>query len=249
MGEESVALAPPDQDPRSSLTTPAYHDVDHHEPGPELHRIDEDYLATWPPRAQQLLRAARRLLVKKGFDALRWEAIAKEAGVQKSLIRYYFGDTTGLLRALLRLVSQDATLWLVDKVEAMPDGPARLRSLVYGSMELIKNAQYLAFLDILPHALRDDKLRGPIVELYRWWREMDMRCLGVTPTQDNVKELEAISSLVVAAVDGIAIQSALDPEGYDPAPAFAKLEQAIGLLLGPYHAAVTPPLVDDGGCT
>ncbi len=238
-------MAPRDQESHSFHTTP---DTPEDQPGAgsELHRIDEDYLATWPPRAQKLLRAARRLLVKKGFDALRWEAIAKEAGVQKSLIRYYFGDTTGLLRALLRLVSQDATLWLVERVEEMPDGPARLRSLVYGSMELIKNAQYLAFLDILPHALRDEKLRGPIVELYRWWREMDMRCLGVTPTQDNVKELEAISSLVVAAVDGIAIQSALDPEGYDPAPAFSKLEQAIGLLLKPYHSAVAPPEADGG---
>lgn len=210
----------------------------------ELQRIDEDYLATWPPRAQKLLRAARRLLVKKGFDALRWEAIANEAGVQKSLIRYYFGDTTGLLRALLRLVSQDATLWLVAKAGEMPEGRERLESLVSGAVELTQNPQYLAFLDILPHALRDEKLRAPIAELYRWAREMDMRCLGVPPNQDNVKELEAIASLFAAAVDGIAIQAALDPEGYDPAPAFTKLERAMMLLLADLRPDSEAPFAD-----
>lgn len=194
-------------------------------------RLDEDYLATLPAPAQKLLRAARRLLIKKGFDALRWESIAREAGVQKSLIRYYFRDKAGLLRALLHLVSRDALLWLVEKAEALPQGPARIHAHVEGTRELTRNPQFLSFLDVLPHALRDQELRPPIAELYRWAREMNLRCFGVPVTQENVKDLEALASLFVAAADGIAIQAALDPDGYDPEPAFRKLEQATRLLL------------------
>lgn len=206
----------------------------------ELNRMDEDYLATWPMPAQKLLRAARRLLVNKGYDALRWEAIAREAGVQKSLIRYYFRDTTGLLRALLRLVSQDATLWMVDRVQRLPQGPARIKALVSGTRELTRNRQFLSFLDVLPHAFRNDSLRAPLAELYSWARDVHVRNFGVERTEDNARDLEAIASLCMAAADGIAIQATLDPDRYDPEPAFAKLERVLQVLLDEANAAREP---------
>lgn len=193
--------------------------------------LSQDYLATIPPPAQKLLRAARRLLIRKGFGALSWESIAKEAGVQKSLIRYYFHDKAGLLRALLQVVSRDALAWLVDQAEALPQGPARIQAHVAATLELTRNPQFLSFLDIVPQALRQEELRPPMAELYRWAREMNVRCFGLPVTQDNVQDLEAVASLFMAATDGIAIQAALDPEGYDPVPAFNKLEQATRLLL------------------
>lgn len=201
-----------------------------------LQQSTEDYLQGLPQPAQKLLRAARRLLIRRGFDALRWESIAREAGVQRSLIRYYFGDKAGLLRALLRVLSQDALLWLVAQAEALPQGPARIHAHVAGTIKLTQNPQFLSFLDIVPQALRKEELRPPIAELYRWAREMNIRCFGVTVTQDNVKDLEALASLFVAAADGLAIQAALDPDGYDPAPAFEKLEQAARLVLETQNA-------------
>jgi AcrR family transcriptional regulator len=193
--------------------------------------MSESYLATLSPSAQKLLRAARRLLIRKGFDSLRWEAIAREARVQKSMIRYYFGDTVGLLRALLRLVIQDATMWLVEQSEQLPEGQARIHAHVEGMQQLTRNPQFLSFFDIVPKAFRDEKLRPPMAEMYRWVRSMNLRCFGVPVNEYNVKELEAVASLFVAASDGIAIQAALDPQGYDPEPAFRELEQAVTFLL------------------
>jgi AcrR family transcriptional regulator len=211
--------------------------------GPD--EMSESYLATLSPSAQKLLRAARRLLVRKGFDALRWEAIAREARVQKSMIRYYFGDTVGLLRALLRLVIQDATMWLVEQSEQLPEGPARIHAHLQGMKQLIRNPQFLSFFDIVPKAFRDEKLRPPMAELYRWVRDINLRCFGVPVNETNVKELEAVASLFVAASAGIAIQAALDPEGYDPEPAFRELEKALTFLLeektgGSIHQAPPP---------
>ena len=60
---------------------------------------------------------------------------------------------------------------------------------------------------------------------------MNQTCFGVEPTPENEGDLSALASLFLAAADGIAIQAALDPEGYDAGPVFAKLEQALRLLL------------------
>jgi hypothetical protein len=70
-----------------------------------------------------------------------------------------------------------------------------------------------------------------LAEAYRSYRRMNEECLGVQPTPENSADLDALASLFSAAADGIAIQTALDPDGYDPAPAFAMLERAFRLLL------------------
>jgi AcrR family transcriptional regulator len=191
----------------------------------------EDYLSTLPPRAQGLLRAARRLLIEKGYDALRWERIAAEAGEQKSLIRYYFKDKAGLISALLRVLAYDATVWMVERSDELPAGPERISTHVAAAQELTRHPEFISFFDVLPHALRDQELRPQIAELYAWYREMNLRGFGVAPSPENRADLEATASLFLAAADGIAIQAALDPGRYDPRPAFAKLERALRLLL------------------
>jgi len=206
--------------------------------GNEVEIPREDYLSTLPPSAQSLLRAARRLLIEQGFDALRWERIAKEAGVQKSLIRYYFKDKAGLISALLRVLEYDATVRLVQQSEALPAGAERILAHVQGTRELSRRPEFMSFFDVFPHALRDDELRTQIAELYRWYREMNLQGFGVASTPANRADLEATASLFLAAADGIAIQAALDPEEYDSGPAFAKLEHALELLLA--EAAQNP---------
>ena len=54
------------------------------------------------PRASILLEAARRILLRDGLSHVTYEEIAKESGETQSLIRYYFGDKAGLLRALIQ---------------------------------------------------------------------------------------------------------------------------------------------------
>ena len=46
-----------------------------------------------------ILGAARRLLLRGGREALRWDAIAAEAGRNKSAIKYCYGNKKGLVLA------------------------------------------------------------------------------------------------------------------------------------------------------
>jgi AcrR family transcriptional regulator len=190
-----------------------------------------------PPGALALLEAAKRLLMDRGFDALRLEAIAREAGVNKAMIRYYFGDKAGLVAALVDLLLHDATEALVTSAEALPRGDARVHTHVLGTRRMMDAPEFMAFFDVLPHALRDEELRRRIADLYVWYREMNIRCLGgddSLPTSggnEGMSRDAALAALFVAAIDGLAIQAALAPEGFDLGACLAALEEAMRSLL------------------
>ncbi len=190
-----------------------------------------------PPGALALLEAAKRLLMDRGFDSLRLEAIAREAGVNKAMIRYYFGDKAGLVAALVDLLLHDATEALVTSTEALPRGDARVHTHVVGTRRLMDAPEFMAFFDVLPHALRDEALRRRIADLYVWYREMNIRCLGgddslpISGGNEGMSRDAALAALFVAAIDGLAIQAALAPEGFDLGACLAALEEAMRSLL------------------
>lgn len=56
-----------------------------------------------PDTRERILEAARQHLAAKGFAGSSLRAIAREAGVDPSLISHYFGDKAGLLVATMEL--------------------------------------------------------------------------------------------------------------------------------------------------
>jgi Transcriptional regulator len=197
-----------------------------------------------------LLEAAKSLLMDRGFDALRLEAIAREAGVNKAMIRYYFGDKAGLVAALVDLLLHDATEALVTSAEALPRGDARVHSHVVGTRRMMEAPEFMAFFDVVPHALRDEELRGRIADLYVWYREMNIRCLGgdsspVSGGPEGMSRGAALAALFVAAIDGLAIQAALAPKGFDLGACLEVLEEAMRSLLDGHGGAASPAPTGD----
>jgi hypothetical protein len=106
--------------------------------------------------------------------------------------------------------------------------------------------EFMAFFDVLPHSLRDEKLRRRIADLYVWYREMNIRCLGVNDSSlpatapGAMPRSAALASLFVAAIDGLAIQAALAPNGFDLGACLEVLEEAMRSLLDGHAAAASP---------
>lgn len=206
-----------------------------------------------PPRALNLLEAARRLLIRKGYDGLTWSQIAEEAGESKSTIAYYFKDKNSLVLALLRLMGQAAAQRLAEQCESLPPGTHRLHAFLLGLRSLHQHPESLAFYDVLPHALRDQRMREQVAALYDWYKELNLRVLSldgaseatgsawheqsdVSPerseqTLSRNDTLEGIAWLLMAAVDGILIQEALKPTDYDSNLVHDQLEKSLVHLL------------------
>ncbi len=191
----------------------------------------EDPLASLPPVARNLLQAARRLLDRGGVGALRLQAIATEAGEAKGSIAYYFRNKAGLMAALVDYLAHDANLAVIRSTEALPIGEARIHALVDGESRILSDVQqFRAFFEILPHALRDDDLRPRVARLYDGYRETMLRCLGAADAEAR-ERLLPYAMLMIALVDGLAIQHALDPQAVDISPATRLWEDLIRTTL------------------
>lgn len=213
------------QKKRSAARLPRSHPSASQEEGVPIPR--NGAVSSMPPTAQKFLRAARHRLYEGGFDALRLEAIANEAGENRALIRYYFGGKDGLIAALVDMLTHDATVSLVERCEALPKGDERVHVYLDTVRGLVEDRDsFLTFYDVLPHAARDPELRRRIADLYTWYRDINERCLGVNRDSKDYKRLSALAMIVLAAVDGLAVQVLLEPD-LDVRGAFSLLESIV----------------------
>ncbi len=196
------------------------------EAGAVRHAPFEDPSLTLPEPANEIVQAARRLLLLGGWEALRVDAIVREAGRNKASVKYYFGNKQGLITALIDSLDHEQCLALAERTAAA-DGEERLSRYIIGQTELASDAEaFLLFFDVLPHVIRDEELRRRVAPLYEWYRHMNMVWLGLTDrvTDENRDRLRAFVALMVAVVDGLAIQASLQPEDFDVAASFDILE-------------------------
>jgi AcrR family transcriptional regulator len=192
----------------------------------------EDPMEALAPTAQRLLAAAQRLLASGGFEALKLSAIAREAGESKASIGYHFGNKAGLVTALVDSFAHDANRGLIEDSDDLPRGEERIHALIDGETRIAADAEsYQSFFEVLPHALRDDDLRERVAALYDGYRDTVLRCLDATDPAASA-QLRPFAMLMIAIVDGLAIQHGLDPEGADVTAATDLWER----LVRPYLA-------------
>jgi AcrR family transcriptional regulator len=175
----------------------------------------EDPMEALPPTAQRILAAARRLMNEGGFEALKLSAIAAEAGESKASIGYHFGNKDGLVTALVDSLAHESNRGLIDETTSVPAGEARVHALIDGETRIAADAEsFQSFFDVLPHAIRDPDLRERVAALYDGYRETVLRCLDAAGP-DAPAEMRPFAMLMIAIVDGLAIQHGLDPDGAD----------------------------------
>ncbi len=175
----------------------------------------EDPMQALPPTAQRLLAAAQRLLARDGFGALTLSAIAREAGESKASIGYHFGNKDGLITALVDSLTHDANRELIQDSSELPRAGERLHALIDGETRIAADAEaFQSYFEVLPHALREPALRQRVAALYDGYRDTVLRSLGADDGAVR-EELRPFAMLMIAIVDGLAIQHGLDPQDAD----------------------------------
>lgn len=176
----------------------------------------DDPVDALPPVARTILDAARRLLAEGGYEALTLSAIAEAAEEPKASIGYYFGNKDGLVVALVDVLTHEANRALLAETEGLPMGEQRLHALIDGEVRIADDLEtFRSFFAILPYALRDERLRGRVAALYEGYRETVLRCVAAADEGDLRRGMLPFAMLMIAIVDGLAIQHGLDPEGVD----------------------------------
>ncbi len=177
-----------------------------------------------PEAAANLVRAARTIVVRDGLRGLNFDAIAAEAGEYRAAVRYYFGTKRNLIAALVSSLTLQATADQVAGVaERLPAGSERVRAQVSGWQGLVDDREAAqALFEVFPLVVRDRELREQVAGLYRHYRRLDVQVFGGGPSPD-ADRLAALAALLVAAIDGLSLQSLLAPDEIDVDLCFEEL--------------------------
>jgi AcrR family transcriptional regulator len=199
-----------------------------------------DPMDALPPVARTILEAARRLLSEGGYEALTLSAIAAAADEPKASIGYYFGSKDGLVVALVDSLVHEANRALLAGTERLPMGEQRLHALIDGEVRIADDVEsFRSFFAILPYALRDERLRERVGGLYEGYRETVLRCLAAADEEERRSVMLPFAMLMIAIVDGLAIQHGLDPDGVDVRAAVELWERLARAYLA--ERGVLPP--------
>jgi TetR/AcrR family transcriptional repressor of nem operon len=105
--------------------------------------------ATTSKKRDELLDCVERLMVRKGYAAVSYRAVAAEAGVTAGLVQYYFPTLDDLFTAAIHRRSEQNLRRLHEALGARPDQP--LRVLWEYSKEEFTSALTIEFLALGNH--------------------------------------------------------------------------------------------------
>jgi AcrR family transcriptional regulator len=187
-------------------------------------------------KAQRIIEAMRASVGARGAAASTFDHVAREAGVSRGLLHYYFGTKE---RLLVEVVRHDCEV----RIEAMDERIARaatvdeiVQALVAGLEDFIEGepGSQAVIYEMLSASRRSDDIRAELAELYRRWRAHLAESLRAKEREGVVRlqgDPESVASILFALGDGFGIQVISDPD-WDRDAAFGLGIQVARRLLG-----------------
>ena len=173
------------------------------------------------PTAVRILEAAKKILSERGYAKLTLQAVEEESGEYRALVAYYFGSKQGLVDAIIDSLMDAEDEALREHLEGIEEPEERVRTLIDEQRQISADWRgFRAFYELLPHIMRDDRLREDLAADYAKSRELDRQTLaagrpGGGSAGAGGEDLDKLAALSVAIVEGLAVQYAADQEHFD----------------------------------
>lgn len=185
---------------------------------------------------QRLVDAGHEVLSEKGFEATTVKEIARAAGVSPGLFHYYFASKDELLLAVLGEAGERFKERLVR--EAGSRGTAR--DHIEASVRFIEGVArrepqlFRLRYELYALGLRNPEFLPAVGEQLAHIKANMARILGGWfPEADEARAL-ALSAVILACFDGLALQRLAQPES-DIAPAYDLLRELMEAQFAPPH--------------
>lgn len=187
-------------------------------------------------KAQRIVNAMRDSVARRGAAGSTFEHVAREAGVSRGLLHYYFGTKE---RLLVEVVRRDTEL-RVDRLDARL-APAKsvddvIDALVASLTDMIENEPgfFLLLYELFSAGRRNPDIQREVGQLFEKTRSHVADVLK-SKDEEGVVSLrfaaEDVVSYLFALGDGFALQALSDPSR-DTKGAFAVGVASAGYLLG-----------------
>ncbi len=187
-------------------------------------------------KARRIIEAMRASVATRGAAASTFDHVAREAGVSRGLLHYYFGSKERLLVEVvrhdcdLRIEALDERLAAADSLDAVV---AALVSQLEEFVHDEEGTQAVVY-ELVSASRHSDEIREELAELYRRWRAHLADALRAKESQGVVRleaEAEDVASILFALGDGLGLQMISD-RGWDSSKPFELGIKTARRLLG-----------------
>lgn len=122
-------------------------------------------------RVADILQSACRVVLRDGAHGLRMASVAREAGVSKALVHYYFATRQQLLRAAFAYSGERWDDAVASELERAPNGAKRVEQLLLASVDPSEPfGENRALWNEVWSSIRvDTELRPLVHDTYRAW--------------------------------------------------------------------------------
>jgi AcrR family transcriptional regulator len=187
-----------------------------------------------------LLDAARRIFARDGFEASRIEDIASATGHTRGAFYAHFSSKEDLFFALLEQDAGDKLRALRTVLEKCPDARRRWQALRKYYVTRVSDRQWVMLaLEFKLFALRHPRLRAKLVRTHRRIREsLKLETIGnLIPelTKGGKEAQELRRAALEAALNGLVLEHAYDPENISEAQAVTVLGRMFDVLIPAKH--------------
>ena len=187
-------------------------------------------------KARRIIEAMRASVGQRGAAGATFDHVAREAGVSRGLLHYYFGSKERLLVEVVRhdcevrIAAMDERLARTDSLDSL------VEALVHELEAFVEDepGTQAVLYELLSASRHSDEIRAELAELYRRWRGHLADALREKERQGVVTlegDAEAVASVLFALGDGLGLQFISDP-GWDRSEALGVGVQTARRLLG-----------------
>jgi AcrR family transcriptional regulator len=186
-------------------------------------------------KATRIVDAMRDSVAKRGIAGSTFEHVAREAGVSRGLLHYYFGTKERLLGEVVRRDIELRIAHLDEPLAAAKTVDDLLGVLVSDLEDSIQNdpGYWLLIFELFTAGRRNPEIEREMGELFNRTRNHVAAVLDAKQREGVLSmrlDAEAIVSYMFATADGIALQMLSDPER-DHAPMIEAATEAARHLL------------------
>ena len=175
-------------------------------------------------KAQRIIAAMRASVGQRGAAASTFDHVAREAGVSRGLLHYYFGSKEQLLVEVVRHDCEVRNRNMDERLEKAHSVDEILNALVVGLEEFLEDdaGGQAVIYEMLSASRHSEEIRAELAELYRQWRERLAGWLRTKEREGVIRlqaDAEAVASMLFSLGDGFGIQVLADPD-WDQQAAF-----------------------------
>lgn len=168
-------------------------------------------------KAGRIVAAMRHSVGVRGAAGSTFDVVAREAGVSRGLLHYYFGSKE---RLMVEVVRRDCDTFVAE-LEANLDQATSVEEIIASLVATLdafvrgEPGTQAVIYEMLSASHHSDELRAEMAELYRTWRQHLGAALRQKQDEGVVAlagDPESVASLIFAIGDGLGLQLVSDPD-------------------------------------